>query len=66
MDYAKLRGRIREKYGTEANFARKLGKTRAWLSAILNNKINLKKSTMELFIEYLDIDSSEINVYFFN
>ena len=66
MDYAKLRGRIREKYGTEANFAKKLGKTRAWLSAILNNKINLKKSTMELFIEYLDIDSSEINVYFFN
>ena len=66
MDYAKLRGRIREKYGTEANFAREIGKTRAWLSAILNNKINLKKSTMELFIEYLDIDSSEINVYFFN
>ena len=66
MDYAKLRGRIREKYGTEANFAKKLGKTKAWLSAILNNKISLKKSTMELFIEYLDIDSSEINLYFFN
>ena len=46
MDYAKLRGRIREKYGTEANFAREIGKTKAWLSAILNNKINLKKSTM--------------------
>ena len=66
MDYAKLRGRIKEKYGTETNFASEIGKTKAWLSAILNNKISLKKSTMELFIEYLDIDSSEINVYFFN
>lgn len=66
MNYPKLRGRIKEMYGTETNFAKKIGKTKGWLSLILNKKRDFKKSDIDLFVKYLDIDTSEINVYFFN
>lgn len=66
MNYPKLRGRIKEMYGTETNFAKKIGKSKQWLSVILNKKKELKKSDIELFVKNLNIDSSEINVYFFN
>lgn len=38
MNYAKLRGRIRELYNSEKNFAESIGKTQNWLSKILNEK----------------------------
>lgn len=66
MNYAKLRGRIRELYNSEKNFAESIGKTQNWLSKILNGKKEIKRSEIELFISKLNIDEAEINIYFFD
>lgn len=66
MNYQKLRGRIRELYNSEKNFAESIGKSQNWLSKILNGKNEMKRNEIELFIDKLNIQDSEINEYFFN
>lgn len=66
-DYNKLKGRIKEYFGTQANFALSLG-----LSEVsLNNKLSDKKSNTftqdEIFysIQRLNIKPEEISEIFF-
>lgn len=65
MAYAKLRGRIREKYGTQAAFAKAMGMHPATLSAKLMGKKDWSKQEIELACRLLDIPISDVPAYFF-
>lgn len=64
-DYSKLRGRIIEKFGTIGNFADKLGVTIQAVSAKLRGEVSITPANIIKWSELLDIDKSEIGVYFF-
>ena len=63
--YKKLRGRIREKFGTEAAFAAALGMSRTSLSLRLNNAAQFTKDDMEKSADLLSFPIEEIHLYFF-
>ena len=65
FNYDKLRGRIREVYGTESKFAEALEIGRVSLSKRLNNNVDFTR--MEIFraCELLRIDPSDVAIYFF-
>lgn len=63
--YRKLRGRIKEKYGTETLFASALGISRTSLSLRLNNSAQFTKDEMEKSAELLDFPIKDIYLYFF-
>ena len=65
MKYAKLRGAIRERLGSEGALAVKLGMNPVTLSKKLNGKTNWKKNEIEKTLEYLVIPRSEVYNYFF-
>lgn len=65
FDYSKLRGKIREIYGTQTEFANALGISHVSLSARLNNKIGFDQSEMVKAAELLGISQEEIQCYFF-
>ncbi len=65
FDYGKLRGRIREKYQTERNFAVAMGIGRVSLSQKLNNENDFTRNQMLKAAELLGLDSSDIPEYFF-
>lgn len=64
-DYSRLRGRIREKLGSEAALAAELGKSATWLSLVFNNKAELGQVEISKTCELLDIQPIEIQPYFF-
>lgn len=64
-DYSKLRGKIREVCGTQDAFADKIGIGRVSLSQRLNNVLEFSQDEMFKSCEVLNIDKSEIPVYFF-
>lgn len=64
-DYSKLRGRIREKCGTQDQYAKALGIGRVSLSQRLNNQLEFSQDEIFKTCEILEIDQSEIPVYFF-
>ncbi len=66
FDYSKLRGRIRELYHTERDFAKMLGTTKATLSAKLNGHGEFTQSEIEKACKLLNIDALELKAYFFN
>lgn len=66
-DFSKVRGRIKEKLGSEAKFAEKLEISSAALSSKFNNRSDftateISRATDE---DVLDIPMKEIGVYFF-
>lgn len=63
--YAKLRGRIREKYGTQEAFASAMGIRSATLSAKLQGKTDWTRAEIERACRLLDIAISELHEYFF-
>lgn len=65
FDYRKLRGKIKEVYNTQNNFAEALGIGRVSLCKRLNN--DLEFSNLEIFnaCQLLKIPQSEIALYFF-
>lgn len=65
MTYSKLRGRIREKFGTQEAFAAALNMHPATLSAKLNGKSEWSKPDMEAAANLLDIPIEDVPVYFF-
>ncbi len=65
FDYSKLRGKIREKYGTEGEFAKALGISKTSLSDKLNNKVSFTSSEINKACELLDISIRFIPIYFF-
>lgn len=69
FDFSFLRGRIRELYQTEKNFAKVLKNNIGMSSGAFNNKINGKSSftDVEIFVicQLLDIPLEKVNLYFF-
>ncbi len=64
-NYAKLRGRIVEKFGTIVEFSAHTSKKRASITNILNNKQQLSQSDIEEWANLLEINDNEIGLYFF-
>lgn len=65
FDYRKLRGRIREKYGTEQKFAAAMGMGRVALSTKLNNNGDFTRNQMLKAAQLLELDATQIPEYFF-
>lgn len=64
-DYSKVRGKIKEVFGTQSAFASALGISTATLSAKLNNEFQWKSSEIFKACELLKIAKEEIPIYFF-
>ncbi len=65
FDYNKLRGRIKEKYKTQENFANAMGISMTTLSFKLNNKVSWSQQEINLACQLLDIEDHEVTAYFF-
>lgn len=66
FDYSKVRGKIREKFKTQDEFASKMGFSTTTLSYKLNNKVEWTQKEIGKAVELLGIDESEIPNYFFS
>ena len=68
FNHDKLRGRITEKFGCQANLAAHVGKKESWLSNRLNNKVHVNDEDIYLLCapENLDIAPEDIPSYFFD
>lgn len=64
MSYAKLRGRIREVYGTQEAFAKVLGISATSLSSKLNNKTDFTASEILKACEVLNVPVTQAPTYF--
>lgn len=65
FDYSKLRGRIKEIFGTQDNFADALNMGRVSLSQRLTGKLEFTQEEIMKSCELLEFDPSEIPSYFF-
>ena len=65
MRFPKLRGKIREVYGTQSNFARAMGKDPATISAKLTEKVDWTGKEITLACSLLGIPPTEVSKYFF-
>ena len=63
--YNRLRGRIVEKYGSQASFARKLGISATQLSRKMSGKVGFSQADMLEWGELLQIPKEEFVSYFF-
>ena len=64
-DYSKLRGRIKEKCGTEGTFAREIRRSHNYLTNVFHGKSYFSQKDIDRGSEVLDIIPNEIGVYFF-
>lgn len=64
FDTSKLRGRIVEKYGTCAVFAKAIGTTFQQVSKVLNGRTFLRQDDIYKWANALDIDAIDIPAYF--
>lgn len=64
-DYSRLRGRIREKYGTETAFAEKMGVSTVTLSSKLNNRKAFTQPEIFEAMGLLGIHRDQISDFFF-
>ena len=65
MSYPKLRGKIREKFGTQEAFAIAIGMSPASMSAKLMGKTEWTRAEIEKACALLDIPMAEAHTYFF-
>lgn len=65
FEYSKLKGRIIEFFGTQGNFAKAAGMSERTLSCKLNNKIPFTQKEILLISELLQINTSNLDKYFF-
>ena len=65
FDYCLLRGRIKDIFGTQDNFAKALGIGHVSLSQRLNNRLEFSQKEIALSCELLHINKAEIQYYFF-
>lgn len=64
-DYSKLRGRIKEKCGTQDAFAEQIGIGRVSLSQRLNNQLEFAQDEIFASCNVLGIEMQDIPRYFF-
>ena len=65
LKYAKLRGRIREKFGTERAFAEALETSIITVSKKLTGKTQFGSEEIKKWCSLLDISLKDIGIYFF-
>lgn len=65
FDYSKLRGRIREKLGSEKEYGKRMGFSSYTLSKRLNNDLPFKAPEIYESCIILEIPFEELKVYFF-
>lgn len=65
MSYSKLRGKIKEVFGTQDAFAQAMGMDRSTLSLKLNNKSEWTMTEIEKACCLLGIPINEVYLYFF-
>jgi hypothetical protein len=65
FDYSKLRGRIRQVFGTQDRYADAIGLGRVSVSKRLNNQMEFSQPEMFDSARVLGFDISEIPLYFF-
>lgn len=68
INTAPLKGKIREKYGSQEKFAERVGLSLTSVSSVLNGKRGLSRDQIVTWAEALDIDleSAELNRVFFS
>jgi len=66
FNYSKLRGKIREVFHTERDFAKEMGFSKQTLSAKLNGKIEFTQSEIAKATSLLEIPQESIPDIFFN
>lgn len=66
MRYSKLRGRIREKYGTQAAFSTAMNAHPATISNKLTGKSDWNRAEIELACRLLGISAETVHEYFFS
>lgn len=64
-EYRKLRGRIKEIFGTQVEFARVLNLSKNCVSKKLTGKTEFSQSDVERWAKLLDIDRAEYGLYFY-
>lgn len=64
-NYAKLRGKIKEKFGSQDNFATAMDMDRSTMSLKLNGKSDWTRREIEKSCALLSIPVAEAYVYFF-
>lgn len=64
-NYKKLRGKIREKFDTQEDFAKAIGKSKSIVSKKLNNKSDWTREEIVRACEVLDIPLKDASLYFF-
>ncbi len=65
MSYAKLRGKIREVFGTQEKYAKAIGLDVSAVNAKLNNKSPWKREEIEKSMDALNIPIEYVYEYFF-
>lgn len=65
FDYRKLKGRIKEYYGTQKEFAKQIDKSEATIVSKLKDTGRWTQDEMILSIDLLNIPLVDINEYFF-
>lgn len=58
-DYSKLKGKIKEVYATQANFAKAIGISRVSLSLRLNNNLEFSQNEIARALLALNADQSQ-------
>lgn len=64
-EHSKLRGKIVEKYGTQAVFAERIGKTEQSVTAKLNGRSQFSQEDVVTWSNALGILVNEVGEYFF-
>ncbi|CEN74822.1 Uncharacterised protein [[Clostridium] sordellii] len=65
FDYSKLKGKIKEYYDTQDNFAKALNIGRTALSQRLNNHLDFSQKEISRAYVLLNLSKEEIPEYFF-
>ena len=65
FDYSKLKGKIKEVFGTQAAFAKAMGLSGVSLSSKLNSLTQFTQAEMNRACELLEIPLNQLPVYFF-
>ncbi len=66
FEYPRLRGLIYQKYGTQADLAKKIGKNPRWLNMRMTGQVQINKKDIDLLCQGLNIDPKDIAYYFAN
>ena len=65
FDYSKLNGKIKERFGTQAEFAKAMGLSERSVSLKLNGKVFFKQQEIAKARDLLKIGEEDVVEYFF-